>query len=95
MASFVAQRAVLQLGHHYCTASVGSIGCSRAGHDCLRVKLSLQHVQCSLGTHAALPPSPPQDKTTISNIPAKDSMLWAHAVITWAVTFAVYWWLWK
>ena len=40
-------------------------------------------------------PSPPQDKTTISNIPAKDSMLWAHAVITWAVTFVVYWWLWK
>lgn len=35
------------------------------------------------------------DKTTISNIPAKDSMLWAHAVITWAVTFVVYWWLWK
>jgi hypothetical protein len=35
------------------------------------------------------------DKTTISNIPSHSSMLWAHAVITWAVTFVAYWWLWK
>uniref|UniRef100_A0AAD5H1R9 ERD4-related membrane protein n=1 Tax=Chlorella ohadii TaxID=2649997 RepID=A0AAD5H1R9_9CHLO len=35
------------------------------------------------------------DKTTISNIPSRDPALWAHAVITWAVTFVVYWWLWK
>ena len=50
-----------------------------------------------------LPPAPPQvdykftslDKTTISNIPPRSPRLWAHAVITWVVSFFVYMCLWK
>lgn len=35
------------------------------------------------------------DKTTISNIPPRSPRLWAHAVITWVVSFFVYMCLWK
>ena len=35
------------------------------------------------------------DKTTISNIAARSPRLWAHAVLTWAVSFVVYWILWR
>lgn len=35
------------------------------------------------------------DKTTLTNIPSRDSSLWAHAVVTWAVTLVAYVWLWK
>lgn len=35
------------------------------------------------------------DKTTLTNIPSRDSSLWAHAVVTWAVTLVTYFWLWK
>lgn len=35
------------------------------------------------------------DKTTMSNVAAKSPRLWAHAVVTWVVSFFVYWWLWK
>ena len=35
------------------------------------------------------------DKTTLTNVPARDDSLWAHAVITWAVTIATYVWLWR
>lgn len=35
------------------------------------------------------------DKTTIANVSSRSARLWAHAIITWLVTFVCYRWLWK
>ncbi|KAL4853137.1 CSC1-like protein [Chlorella vulgaris] len=35
------------------------------------------------------------DKTTIANVTAGSARLWAHAVVTYVVSFFIYYWLWK